>query len=62
VVEAHPQTLFVLIHFSLRYSDREILAFFRREWEETRDARPDNVLLWVHPESRLPEQHRHSGS
>ncbi|WP_433474386.1 MBL fold metallo-hydrolase [Spirillospora sp. CA-142024] len=62
VVESHPETLFVLIHFSLRYSDREVLAFFRREWEEAGDARPDNVLLWVHPESRLPEQHQHSGS
>ncbi|QKG18582.1 MBL fold metallo-hydrolase [Actinomadura verrucosospora] len=59
VIEAHPRTLFVLTHFSLRYSDREVLAFFRREWE-ARGGRPDNVLLWVHPESRLPEQHRHS--
>jgi len=60
VVEAHPQTLFVLIHFSLRYSDQEILSFFRREQEE--NPRPDNVLLWVHPASHLPEQHQHSGS
>ncbi|GAB3978305.1 hypothetical protein GCM10029978_070660 [Actinoallomurus acanthiterrae] len=62
VVEAHPETLFVLTHFSLRYSDREILAFFRREWEEAKDPRPDNVVLWAHPESRLPEQHQHSTS
>ncbi|MEU0392176.1 MBL fold metallo-hydrolase [Streptomyces sp. NPDC006208] len=55
VVEAHPQTLFVLTHFSLRHSDQDVLAFFRNE--------PlDNVLLWVHPESRLPEQHQHGGS
>ncbi|MGK5553780.1 MBL fold metallo-hydrolase [Actinomadura kijaniata] len=62
VVEAHPETLFVLTHFSLRYSDREVLAFFRREWETANDARPGNVLLWAHPASRLPEQHQHSGS
>jgi ribonuclease Z len=58
VVTAHPETLFVLIHFSLRYSDREVLAFFQREWEEVKD----NVLLWVHPDGHLPEQHQHSGS
>ncbi|MER6942622.1 MBL fold metallo-hydrolase [Nonomuraea sp. NPDC000554] len=54
VVEAHPETLFVLTHFSLRHSDREILEFFRR----LGSARPDNILLWVHPQSRLPEQHQ----
>jgi hypothetical protein len=36
----------------LRHSDREILAFFRDE------RTPDNVLLWVHPDSHLPEQHQ----
>ncbi|URM98180.1 MBL fold metallo-hydrolase [Actinomadura madurae] len=61
VIEAHPQTLFVLTHFSLRYSDRQILAFFHREWEEAKGGRPGNVLLWVHPESHLPEQHQQSG-
>ncbi|WP_131737207.1 MBL fold metallo-hydrolase [Actinomadura roseirufa] len=58
VVEAHPETLFVLIHFSLRYSDREVLAFFRRQWEEAKGGRPANVLLWVHPASHMPEQHQ----
>ncbi|WP_354637937.1 MBL fold metallo-hydrolase [Kitasatospora camelliae] len=58
VVEAHPETLFVLIHFSLRHSDREVLEFFRTTW--ARDGRPDNVLLWVHPDSALPEQHQHT--
>lgn len=52
VVEAHPDTLFVLTHFSLRHSDQDVLDFFR-------DERPDNVLLWAHPDSRLPEQHQH---
>ncbi|MFB4284533.1 MBL fold metallo-hydrolase [Nonomuraea sp. MTCD27] len=62
LVEAHPQTLFVLVHFSLRHSDREILSFFRRERAEAADGRLDNVLLWAHPASRLPEQHQHTGS
>lgn len=54
VIEAHPETLFVLTHFSLRHSDREVLAFFQRE--ET--ACPGNVLPWVHPQSLMPEQHQ----
>ncbi|MBO2450407.1 hypothetical protein J4573_25115 [Actinomadura barringtoniae] len=52
VVEAHPETLFVLTHFSLRHSDREIFEFFEREPLE-------NVVVWAHPESRLPEMHQH---
>ncbi|MFJ3975820.1 hypothetical protein [Streptomyces sp. NPDC090021] len=52
MVEAHPETLFVLTHFSLRHSDRDVLDFFRGEGL-------GNVLLWAHPESRLPEQHQH---
>ena len=28
---AHPEVMFVLIHFSLRYTDAEVLAFFRTE-------------------------------
>ncbi|MDG4786107.1 MBL fold metallo-hydrolase [Micromonospora sp. WMMD1102] len=58
IVQAHPQTLFVLTHFSLRHSDPEILTFFRREWEQAGTVRPTNVLLWVHPASHLPEQHQ----
>ncbi|MEV4166336.1 MBL fold metallo-hydrolase [Nonomuraea dietziae] len=61
-VEAHPRTLFVLIHFSLRYSDRQVLTFFRQQWEQADTSRPDNVLLWVHPAGHLPEQHQHRGS
>ena len=30
-VLAHPQCLFVLIHFSLRYKEQEVLDFFRQE-------------------------------
>jgi ribonuclease Z len=55
VVEAHPQSLFVLTHFSLRHSDQEVLAFFREQGL-------DNVVPWAHPESLLPEQHQRGGS
>ena len=51
VVEAHPANLFVLTHFSLRHSDREVVEFFR-------ERGPDNVVVWAHPGSALPEQHR----
>jgi ribonuclease Z len=55
VVEAHPGTLFVLTHFSLRHSDREVVAFF----VQARASLPaDNVVAWAHPESHLPEQHQ----
>lgn len=54
VVAAHPGTLFVLIHFSLRHGDREVLEFFRGEGH-------DNVLPWVHPGSLLPESHQPTG-
>ncbi|WP_225993896.1 hypothetical protein [Actinomadura rudentiformis] len=58
IVEAHPETQFVLTHFSLRHSDQEILSFFQRERES---AELGNVLLWVHPDSHLPEQHQNRG-
>jgi ribonuclease Z len=58
VVLAHPETLFVLTHFSLRHSDTDVLAFFHHEWERMGAARPTNVLLWVHPVSHLPELHQ----
>lgn len=51
VVAAHPEVTFVLIHFSLRHSDREVVEFFARE-------RLDNVVVWAHPDSHLPEQHQ----
>lgn len=60
VVEGHPETLFVLTHFSLRHSDREVLDFFEREGRGA--GRLGNVLLWVHPDSHLPEQHQHHGA
>lgn len=55
VVEAHPHTLFVLTHFSLRHSDREVVAFFEGE----RASLPaGNVVVWAHPDSHLAEQHQ----
>lgn len=55
VVEAHPETLFVLTHFSLRHSDREVIAFFA---EERKSLPAGNVAVWAHGESFLPEQHQ----
>jgi len=52
VVQAHPQTHFVLTHFSLRHSDAEVVNFFGRlEGYE-------NVTPWASAESLLPEQHQ----
>ncbi|MER7788307.1 MBL fold metallo-hydrolase [Streptomyces sp. NPDC097640] len=62
VVEAHPETLFVLTHFSLRHAEQDILDFFEREGGGPGGGRPDNVVLWVHPESLLPEQHQPSSA
>jgi ribonuclease Z len=40
IVRAHPDTTFVLIHFSQRYSDEEVREFFK-------PMRPPNVSLWL---------------
>jgi ribonuclease Z len=55
VVEANPDTVFVLIHFSLRHSDSEIVEFFERE--AARGQELSNVVLWAGPDSLLPQQH-----
>ncbi len=39
VVDAHPGVSFVLIHFSRRYTDADIVAYFAEK--------PSNVLLWL---------------
>jgi ribonuclease Z len=41
VVRRWPGTVFVLMHFSMRYSDEEVRAFFRE-----REV-PGNVVVWV---------------
>lgn len=43
VVRRFPRTVFVLTHFSLRYSDGEVRRFF----EQMGDAVPANVVVWV---------------
>jgi ribonuclease Z len=42
-VLAHPAVSFVLIHFSLRYRDEEIEAFF----DALPGGRPPNLILWL---------------
>lgn len=46
VVRRWPRTTFVLMHFSMRYSDREVTAFFR----DLPDC-PPNIVVWADPES-----------
>ncbi|QFQ99494.1 hypothetical protein F9278_28820 [Streptomyces phaeolivaceus] len=58
IVAAHPETLFVLTHFSLRHSDRDVIDFFRHELASGAVEHLDNVVLWAHPDSHLPEQHQ----
>ncbi len=54
-VKASPDTLFVLTHFSLRHSDAEVVRFFQ---EQTHNLSLQNVMVWAHEESLLPEQHQ----
>ena len=42
VIRRWPRTTFVLTHFSMRYSDGEITAFFR----QMRDC-PSNIVVWA---------------
>lgn len=53
IIAAHPEHTFVLVHFSLRHSDREVIEFFGRP-----ENRLDNIVLWAHPDSLLAEQHQ----
>lgn len=54
-IEQHPHCQFVLTHFSLRYSDQEIVSFFK---EELTQHELQNVLLWMSEESLIPQQHQ----
>lgn len=49
VVRRWPRTVFVLTHFSLRYSDEEVRRFF----EEMGDGAPGNVVVWVDGGGRM---------
>jgi ribonuclease Z len=46
-VVANPTTLFVLIHFSLRYKEDEILQFFRQQRVEHSDESYSNLKIWA---------------
>jgi len=43
IVEKHPEIIFILIHFSLRYTNTEILKFFAQ-------YSLSNVVVWVDPD------------
>jgi ribonuclease Z len=48
-VEKNPQCTFVLIHFSLRYSEQEVQKFF----DSMGEKKPKNIELWlVEPDQR----------
>lgn len=44
-VDSCPNTLFVLIHFSLRYTDAEVVDFFRQQQEE--HPHLSNIKVWA---------------
>jgi hypothetical protein len=54
-VKANPSTLFVLIHFSLRYKDTEILEFFQRQVDEHNIRNIKPWLTDIQDELRFPE-------
>ncbi len=54
-VLANPRVTFVLIHFSLRHSDAEVVDFFERE---SAAAGINNLVVWASRETHLPEQHQ----
>ena len=58
IVENHPENLFVLTHFSLRYSDSEIISFFKAQSEQA-PGTLDNIVLWASEKNYLPQQHQH---
>lgn len=45
VIRKWPATTFILIHFSMRYSDRQVCQFF-----EGLDDPPENMVIWADPE------------
>ncbi|KAG9304394.1 hypothetical protein G9A89_019956 [Geosiphon pyriformis] len=50
VVQHFPGTIFILVHFSLRYSKQEIKKFFEEEkkrWIENGYGEMDNVVVWI---------------
>ncbi|CAG8523176.1 6586_t:CDS:1 [Ambispora gerdemannii] len=50
VVKLYPATVFILIHFSKRYSDDYIQRFFEQEkveWKERGDGNLENIVVWI---------------
>jgi len=47
VVVANPRTTFVLVHFSERYSDRQIREHFLAQPGADAESTPNNVVLWL---------------
>jgi len=45
-VESHPDIVFILFHFSQRYTDQEIRVFFKTAARDGK-TRPSNVVLWL---------------
>jgi|GEM_PF-1406052 len=58
----HPENVFVLTHFSLRHSDKEVIQFFEKELQESEPGTLQNIVLWASQESHLPEQHQKKGT
>ncbi|KAF3914068.1 hypothetical protein AA313_de0203151 [Arthrobotrys entomopaga] len=46
IVRRHPGTTFVLMHFSRRYADAEIVAFFE-DLGKREEGCPGNIVVWV---------------
>jgi ribonuclease Z len=53
IVEAHPTVLFILTHFSLRYSGADIRKFFVKETATTRNVHPMLVESEIRPNRSL---------
>jgi len=59
VVLANPSTTFVLIHFSLRHSDAEVIDFFEAEVAAHAPGELDNIVVWASRGALLHGQHQH---
>lgn len=59
IIENNPDTHFLLTHFSLRYSDKEIINFFTCLQSEN-SGKYRNITLWLSEDSFLQQQHQQS--
>ena len=57
-VVANPQTTFVLIHFSLRHSDQQVIEFFEEEVAAAPPGELDNLVIWASRDALLHGQHQ----